>query len=384
MLLLLLLAAIAPAQGRTWIVDASNGPGTHFTDLPPAVAAAADGDVLVVRAGQYAGFRTSKALRVLGASGATVVAAPGQPALEVNGLPAGRTFALNGVTLVPSPSPLLALRGSPGRIHLEAVRHGGFAFASVIVESCPEVTIHGWLAGGAARFELTRSSVVLARTALAGWPTNGPLPAGSPPIVATLSSLWLTDCVLTGGASTGPLPPTAGLQAATCGVRLDGASSVAAGTTTPSLPLPVPAILAPASAIAIDPAVVLTPHHNAPPISGASLVATQRFAALAAPPASLGGMLAPSLRSGPGDAYALVLGLPADSVLTSIGVLFVDLANAVVAGQGVQGASGVTTFAFAVPNDPALRGATFALQAANAYLGERRLGMTNPRMVTLD
>ena len=36
-----------------WIVDAANGPGTNFLDLPPAVAAAASGDTIIVRAGSY-------------------------------------------------------------------------------------------------------------------------------------------------------------------------------------------------------------------------------------------------------------------------------------------------------------------------------------------
>ena len=36
------------------VVDASNGPGTNFTSLPTAVAAAGEGDVLIVRPGNYA------------------------------------------------------------------------------------------------------------------------------------------------------------------------------------------------------------------------------------------------------------------------------------------------------------------------------------------
>jgi hypothetical protein len=49
-LLLLILASvgIAPAQ-TTWVVDALNRPGTNFTDIQPAVDAAASGDVILVR-----------------------------------------------------------------------------------------------------------------------------------------------------------------------------------------------------------------------------------------------------------------------------------------------------------------------------------------------
>ena len=386
-LCLLALAASASAQSRTWIVDASNGPGTHFTDLPPAIAAASDGDVVVVRAGTYGAFSTGKALAVLGAAGASVAASPTAPAVEATGLPAGRTFALKGLTLVAvAGAPLLALRSSPGRIRLESIRHAGAPFAPVVVDRCPEVTVRDWSGGLAERFEITRSGVVLTRTALTGWPANAsPLVQGSPPVVATLSALWCTDCTFTGGAGHAPsLPPTSGLHVATCAVRIDGASAVAAGSLTPSQPLPVSAITAPGSSIALDPAVVLTSYQQAPPISGAGMVVTQRLASLDAPAASLGGMLAPTVRSGPGDAFALVLGLPTDSTLSPIGALFVDLSTAVLAGQGVQGAGGRTSFAFGVPNDPALRGVTLALQAANSYLGEARLGLTNPRLVTFD
>ena len=32
----------------TWVVDASGGPGSDFTDIPPAIAAAVSGDVILV------------------------------------------------------------------------------------------------------------------------------------------------------------------------------------------------------------------------------------------------------------------------------------------------------------------------------------------------
>ena len=51
------LATMLGAQ--TYVVDASNGPGTHFTTIAAAVAAVPDGAVLVVRAGTYAGFTVS-------------------------------------------------------------------------------------------------------------------------------------------------------------------------------------------------------------------------------------------------------------------------------------------------------------------------------------
>ncbi|HKB15810.1 MAG TPA: hypothetical protein VKF62_07080 [Planctomycetota bacterium] len=66
---------------QTWVVDDNPGPGVDFTDIPPAIAAAADGDILLVQPGTYTHFTLSgKGLRILG-SGATssVVSSPGAP-----------------------------------------------------------------------------------------------------------------------------------------------------------------------------------------------------------------------------------------------------------------------------------------------------------------
>ena len=59
-------AAVAFGGPATWLVDDDGGPGVAFTDLPAAVAAASDGDILLVRPGNYSGFTTGgKALRIL-------------------------------------------------------------------------------------------------------------------------------------------------------------------------------------------------------------------------------------------------------------------------------------------------------------------------------
>jgi len=62
-----------------WVVDDNGGPGVDFTDIQPAIDAAADGDVLDVRAGTYTHFTLSgKGLRILGEDSATtVVSSPG-------------------------------------------------------------------------------------------------------------------------------------------------------------------------------------------------------------------------------------------------------------------------------------------------------------------
>jgi pectin methylesterase-like acyl-CoA thioesterase len=62
---------------QTFLVNAGGGPGVNFTSLPPAIAAAADGDTIVVQAGPFGegavGFTTSKGITILGQGGAVPV-----------------------------------------------------------------------------------------------------------------------------------------------------------------------------------------------------------------------------------------------------------------------------------------------------------------------
>lgn len=94
----------------TWIVDASNGPGTNFTDLPAAVAAAASGDTIIVRAGVYSHFEgVGKALTILGDGPSTTHVTRPRPINTVTPLhttvitavPAGTVFFVSGVEMVP-------------------------------------------------------------------------------------------------------------------------------------------------------------------------------------------------------------------------------------------------------------------------------------------
>lgn len=70
------LGLTALARADTWIVDDGGGPGVDFTDLPPAVAAAVPGDVILVMPGSYSGFVLDESLTILGMGpGVTVTGA---------------------------------------------------------------------------------------------------------------------------------------------------------------------------------------------------------------------------------------------------------------------------------------------------------------------
>ncbi|MCP3918089.1 MAG: hypothetical protein GY711_21280 [bacterium] len=67
---LFLLAA--PLHADVLVIDDDGGPGVDFTDIPPAILAAGNGDTLEVRAGAYSSFTLDRGLRVVGRQGAVV------------------------------------------------------------------------------------------------------------------------------------------------------------------------------------------------------------------------------------------------------------------------------------------------------------------------
>jgi len=70
---LLLLSWSSAAQlalATTWTVDLAGGPGAQFTQIADAIAAASDGDVIVVRPGLYNQFSLDKGLEIRAEPGA--------------------------------------------------------------------------------------------------------------------------------------------------------------------------------------------------------------------------------------------------------------------------------------------------------------------------
>ena len=118
-----LLAAAAPAQ-TTWIVDANQGPGTDFTDIQPAVDAAAAGDIISIRAGSYSEFSVSKALVIQGVAGVVVDRVGfATSALTVSGIGVGETLSIHRIAIDPPLSlvPAVQISGNSGRVLLQRV-----------------------------------------------------------------------------------------------------------------------------------------------------------------------------------------------------------------------------------------------------------------------
>jgi hypothetical protein len=135
----LVLFALLPT---IWIVDSANGPGTNFTDLPPAVAAAASGDTIIVRAGAYTGFSVNgKAVTIRGENTQTTVVA--QAWTSIASVPAIGTFYLSGMTILGG---------------LSTVGPGKFVLADLVVWNAAPGYAPGLSASSAAEVHASRCS----------------------------------------------------------------------------------------------------------------------------------------------------------------------------------------------------------------------------------
>jgi hypothetical protein len=105
-----MLIGLASAHAEVIVVDANDGPGADFTSLSAAIAAAKNGDVLLMRSGTYDGIFSivDKAIAIIADDGADVVVTSTaltqviDATIQVSGTPPG-TVLLRGLTLASDP-----------------------------------------------------------------------------------------------------------------------------------------------------------------------------------------------------------------------------------------------------------------------------------------
>lgn len=248
-LLLLLGTTSALCAQRTWVVDRANGPGTDFTDLPPAVLAAAPGDVIRVRpaAGQfYEAPIVTKGLTIVGdrASPPVLIGV-----LEVRNVGAGSSFAISAFrhgTIETNSAGItrttrgLVIADNLGPVHLDTFEYGidpAVTWArstdarGVLVERNSLVTIsHAtiWCSNVTSTFR--DSTVVATNSFFGGWQADLPFNQFGETLFVQRTSLWLTDCDVI-GSDGGPVSffGTQAIVVCEATIRFSGACFVAGG-----------------------------------------------------------------------------------------------------------------------------------------------------------
>ena len=384
----LVLSVAASAQGRVWIVDVANGAGTNFTNLPPAEAAAAPGDVLLVRAGRYSPFTTSKGIAVLGVPGQTIVTASFLGELAVNGLPAGQTFVAHGLSIAAAFSGSYArfdLVACAGSVHLHRIDGlasvGGSWGLVVRAIGCAYVSLlECGLVGGplASAFSVIAdaSDVSIVSSRLIGgnalydprglsWPANDALE------LVRGSRVFVVGTTLRGGAG---LSTNVGFYSSAPAAMLNFGELVVADAEQPNNTIaagsgatvtqPVSAIIGNGT-LRLDPSIVVSSFAGAPPIAPGVVTTIAPIAGLRATGETLGGTLAITLRSTPADPYLIAAGLPAPPLALPFGPLFLLPTPLIYLALGVQGATGSATVTVPLPGNPLLQGVGLGLQAAS-------------------
>jgi hypothetical protein len=135
--LFLLLALTLPARATTWIVDIAGGPGSHFSDIPAAIAAAAPGDVILVRGGAYTPFTLSKGLSIIGTPGPYPIGSYVGccvPAYTLIAPPAGETAVLADLYFNGS----VHMLSSAGVVITDRIQASG----TLLIDQCSDVRLN--------------------------------------------------------------------------------------------------------------------------------------------------------------------------------------------------------------------------------------------------
>lgn len=239
------LAAIAPvAIGQSvLVVDKAGGTGSHHTTIGAAVAVAQDGDLVLVRAGDYGETVVVDgiALRIQADENAKVFVAE----LHVTNLAANQdvTIAGIGVLAFVDPDPQFSLANNLGNvwIELDEDRASNVGVFGRIVD-CADVVLRGCEFGSnffprcvtstsncyPAALEIERSRVSLFDCRLDGFRGQDCtfFEDGAPGILATDSELWVYSSTVAGGSGSSDCGGASFPGDGGAGIEMQGASEL--------------------------------------------------------------------------------------------------------------------------------------------------------------
>ena len=179
----LALLSLALAPQSVHVVDDGGGAGVDFTDLATAVTAALDGDVLLVKAGTYAGFALDgKGLAICAEAGETVRLSAG---FSIENVPASSRAIVRGIGVDFLLGDRSRVRNNAGWIGIEDCAFDG-------LDPLLDVTLNGALA-------IEASTVVLVRCEIAGgWTQEWPGFETGCGVALDGAELFAYGCTITG------------------------------------------------------------------------------------------------------------------------------------------------------------------------------------------
>ena len=373
--------AASPVAQTTWIVDASSGPGTHFTQVTGAMLFAQEGDIVLVRPGNYLPFVVSKAVAVRGGPGVRIVGYTvlfSGSGLQVVALPAGKTATVSGFDFrqanLTTGGSSLTVRASPGRLILEDAQ---FSALPASIEDSEVWIKNSSLPGG---LEIVDSTVVLIDSVLLGAPSSSGSGPSRPALNAIDATVYVSRSTLTGADEMPPQPPSNGVLLSNSNLTMtdDGSGGVSAGAGSQAV-----AGIDGVGALTIDPGVSVTSAGGAAPIAATINATTRSVPSLSATGPSSAGEIVVDLFSPAGENYLVFIGFPATPVpLPAFGGDLGLGAGLFEIGASVQGVSMHAQLAFTIGSYPPLIGAPIAFQALSGTY-TTRFTLSNPAFIVL-
>lgn len=383
MALAAMVALPVTAQRSTFVVDAAGGAGSQFTTIEPAVRAARDGDVIIVRAGAYAGFPVWKGVSILAEPGVSLLSAA--PNVSFVNLPANRDAMIYGFAWNAANATAITIQNCLGRVLVDgcnvATADNSQEICAIAVSSSSQVTISGCVVLGGPAIVAVDSRITINDTLVTGHDVNlsGTARESQPALNPTRSTVMVARSALHGGdgAITPSHPPAPGLAAreSTVVIAGDWQTAVEAGGNSV---VPFSAIVGLQGTATIDPNVVVASNGGASESSGTMVVTKRRLLALSGQSAPLGGTLRLDLFMPSGEAYALLFGLPGQVInLPGIGDLWFDVGLPfLIAKSGTVDATQHAQLTLGLSSNPNLRGFALTWQAIGTLGSE--LATSNP------
>lgn len=336
----LLVATNAPTQ--TLVVDAANGPGSSFTSLEMAAAAAPSGALLIVRPGDYAGTIViqGKSLTVLGEAGARLV---GDTRLIVRNLAASQSVFVRNFGLVAPPQTFGGIgfrcEANAGLVCLENLTPtlGSVGPVGFEATNCSALWVR--TATFSDRVVLTNCTAVLRNCGIGPGSQTLSLDA----IVQSGGAVQLVDCVVNGASS---FVGTPAVQLSGGDLRLLGATALQGGS---SLFGAAALAVAGTGSLRAEPGVTLTGGGTV--VAPAIVTTTLAMPRLAVDEGALAGTWTAQLFGPLGDSSLLLASLPgvAFPLPWLADAVWLDPLSMVVVGAGVPAPGAPVTATIALP-----------------------------------
>lgn len=371
-----LLGTTLAAQ-QVHVVDASGGPGSQFTEISDAVAAAVTGDTIEVRGGTYAQFEVDKGISVLRSDGFVQVLG----GVRVRDVPAGWPVVISGLTFGPALNEYgIDIRDNLGAVHLDAVTRNAI-FVGVSIHNSTLVTLRECaLLGTDIAVSVTGSNVHMDGCQVtASAEVNGRAGAA---LRSESSVVYVGGSVLHGGASSFyPGFESPGLHLVSGDVVLGAGTSVHAGIVPPNFSLPVEAIYTEGGSIRKDTAVDVIPFGGSPAILGPAAVTDTVVPAVRVQGAAPGEDFTADVFAPEGSTTVTFIGAASPPIETPLGVFWTSAPRFVV-DVGVVPVGGSRTVLMPVPlTFPG--GISFAVQAVAVLGGDLHFSTPSVAVVRL-